>query len=119
MASLSLKKKIKFTAFAERRNQHTQVLCILRLQGPRERRSAADLTYPRMLQLQELGLAAKVTNTLEYEGEPQVFAEASKSEAWMDSMQEELSSLINNQNWTLVNLPPGRKAIRCGWIYKA
>jgi hypothetical protein len=36
----------------------------------------------------------------------------------MDSMQEELSSLINNQTWTLVDLPPGRKAIHCGWIYK-
>jgi hypothetical protein len=33
-------------------------------------------------------------------------------------MREELSSLINNQTWTLVDLPPGRKAIRCGWIYK-
>jgi hypothetical protein len=37
----------------------------------------------------------------------------------MDSMREELSSLINNQTWTLVDLPSGRKEIRCGWIYKA
>ena len=50
-----------------------------------------------MLQLQQLGLAATVSNTLDNEGEPQGFAEASKSEAWMDSMREELSSLINNQ----------------------
>jgi len=35
MASFSLKKKIKFTAFAEKRNQHTQVLCILFLQDLR------------------------------------------------------------------------------------
>ena len=33
-------------------------------QGPRERRSTAELTHARMLQLQELGLAATVTNTL-------------------------------------------------------
>ena len=38
---------------------------------------------------------------------------------WMDSMREELSSLINNLTWTLVDFPPGRKAIRCDWIYKA
>ena len=37
----------------------------------------------------------------------------------MDLMREELSSLMNNQTWTLVDFPPGRKAIRCGWIYKA
>jgi hypothetical protein len=36
----------------------------------------------------------------------------------MDSMQEELSSLISNQTWTFVDLPRERKAIRCGWIYK-
>jgi hypothetical protein len=38
-----------------------------------------------MLQLQELGLAAIVPNTLDNEGEPQAFAEASKSEAWIVS----------------------------------
>ena len=55
-------------------------------QGPRERRSTADLTHARMLQLQELGLAVTVAKILDTEGEPQGFAEASKSEAWMDSM---------------------------------
>jgi hypothetical protein len=39
-----------------------------------------------MLQLQELGLAATVINTLDNEGEPKGFAEAIKSEAWMVSM---------------------------------
>jgi hypothetical protein len=53
-----------------------------------------------MLQLQELELAATVTNTLDNEGKPQGFAEASKSEAWMDSMREELSSFMSNQTWT-------------------
>jgi len=88
-------------------------------QGPIERRYTVDLTHAIMLQLQELGLAATVTNTLDNEGEPQGFAEATKSEAWMDSIREELSSLINNKTWTLVDLPSRRKAIRCGWIYKA
>ena len=88
-------------------------------QGPRERRSTADLIHAGMLQLRELGLAATVTKTLDNEGEPQGFAEASQSEAWMDSMREQLSSLINNQTLTVVDLPPERKAMRCGWIYKA
>ena len=68
-----------------------------------------------MFQLQELGLAAIVTNTLNNEGEPQEFAEARKYEAWVDSMREELSSWINNQTWTFVDLPPERKAICRGW----
>jgi hypothetical protein len=72
-----------------------------------------------MLQLQELGLDSTVTNTLDNDGKPQRFVEASKSESWMDSMREELSSLMINQTWTLVELPSGRKAIRCGWIYMA
>jgi hypothetical protein len=48
-----------------------------------------------MLQLQDLGLAATVANTLDNESVSQGFAEARKSEAWMDSMREELSSVIN------------------------
>ena len=35
IASFSLQKKIKFTAFAEKRNQNTQFLWILRLQDLR------------------------------------------------------------------------------------
>jgi hypothetical protein len=37
----------------------------------------------------------------------------------MESMREELSSLTYNQTWTFVDLPSWRKAMRCGWIYKA
>ena len=56
-------------------------------QGPRERRSTADLPHARTLQPQELELTATVTNILDNEGEPRGFAEASKSEGWMDSMR--------------------------------
>jgi hypothetical protein len=128
MASSSLQKKIKFTAFAENRNEHNQgsfdPTCA-RLedsrdspQRPKERRSTADLTHARMLQLQELGLAATVINTQDNKVEPQGFVEASKYEAKIDSMQEELSSLIN-KNSVFLELSSGRKAMRCNWIYKA
>jgi hypothetical protein len=71
-----------------------------------------------MLQLQESGQARRARNALKNESKPQRFAEASKSKAraWMNSMREELSSLMNSQTWSLVDLPPGREAIRCGWI---
>ena len=57
------------------------------------------LCWPPSCKNTELGLAATVTNILDKEGEPQGFAAASKSEAWMDSMREELSCLINHQTW--------------------
>jgi hypothetical protein len=44
---------------------NTKLHCMLRNQGPRERRSTADLSHARMLQLQELGLAATLINRSE------------------------------------------------------
>lgn len=37
---------------------------------------------------------------------------------WMDAMTCELQSLIKNKTWTLQNLPAGKKAIECKWVYK-
>jgi len=48
------------------------------------------------------------------ESEVQGLAEASKSKAWMFSIQEELTILINEQIWNLVKLPSGRKT-HCDW----
>ena len=36
---------------------------------------------------------------------------------WKAAMDEEFHSLITNKTWRLTNLPPGRKAIRCKWVY--
>lgn len=36
---------------------------------------------------------------------------------WQAAMDEEFDSLITNKTWRLTNLPPGRKAIRCKWVY--
>jgi hypothetical protein len=44
-------------------------------QKPREKKSTADLTHAKLLQLQELGLAFAVTNTLDNESELQGFVE--------------------------------------------
>ena len=34
-------------------------------------------------------------------------------------MEEELQSLLANNTWTLVPLPPGRRAVKSKWVYKA
>lgn len=37
---------------------------------------------------------------------------------WIQAMDEEYKSLMNNNTWILTKLPPGKKAIPCKWVYK-
>ncbi|CAI7817938.1 unnamed protein product, partial [Closterium sp. NIES-53] len=37
-------------------------------------------------------------------------------EAWLASREDEFQSHMENETWTLTNLPPGRKALDCTWV---
>ena len=37
---------------------------------------------------------------------------------WKAAVDSEYNSLIENKTWKLVELPPGRKAIGCKWVFK-
>ena len=37
---------------------------------------------------------------------------------WMNALQEEMSSMQNNNVWELVDLPPRRKTIGNKWVLK-
>ena len=53
--------------------------------------------------------------------EPSTFQEAvsgTDASLWMTTMQEEVKALHKNKTWSLVELPEGRKAIGCEWVYK-
>lgn len=53
--------------------------------------------------------------------EPQSYEEAITSpdaKKWISAMEEEMSSLEENQTWRLEKLPSGRKTIKCKWVYK-
>uniref|UniRef100_A0A2N9GE70 CCHC-type domain-containing protein n=1 Tax=Fagus sylvatica TaxID=28930 RepID=A0A2N9GE70_FAGSY len=53
--------------------------------------------------------------------EPRTVQEAlssSVSDKWMKAMDDEMESMRTNQVWDLVDLPPGRKAIRNKWVLK-
>lgn len=37
---------------------------------------------------------------------------------WLAAMKDEYAALMRNNTWSLVHLPPGRKAIGCKWVFK-
>ncbi|WAO96990.1 Retrovirus-related Pol polyprotein from transposon TNT 1-94 [Fusarium falciforme] len=55
------------------------------------------------------------------QSEPRTFKEATQGphgRLWWGGLKDEHGSLIENDVWTLVTLPPGRKALRGKWVFK-
>ena len=50
--------------------------------------------------------------------EPHTFHEASSNPLWQQVMKEELDALHKTGTWDLVDLPSGKSAIGCKWVYK-
>ena len=53
--------------------------------------------------------------------EPQTLNEAlnsNYSKEWKEAADDEYQSLLKNETWDLVDLPEGRKAIDCKWVFK-
>ncbi|CAA0841034.1 cysteine-rich RLK (RECEPTOR-like protein kinase) 8, partial [Striga hermonthica] len=44
--------------------------------------------------------------------------EALTSPQWKKAMDTEYNALLHNNTWTLTELPPGKKAIGCRWVFK-
>ncbi|GKD22942.1 retrovirus-related pol polyprotein from transposon TNT 1-94 [Tanacetum coccineum] len=49
--------------------------------------------------------------------EEEEWFETQRREKWRIAMSEEMQSLQKNQTWELTNLPEGKKAIGCKWVY--
>ncbi|RKK66392.1 Retrovirus-related Pol polyprotein from transposon TNT 1-94 [Fusarium oxysporum] len=55
------------------------------------------------------------------QSEPRTFREATQGvhgKLWWGGLKDEHGSLAENGVWTLVTLPPGRKALRGKWVFK-
>ncbi|EGU86823.1 hypothetical protein FOXB_02659 [Fusarium oxysporum f. sp. conglutinans Fo5176] len=55
------------------------------------------------------------------QSEPRTFREATQGvhgKLWWGGLKDEYGSLVENGVWTLVTLPPGRKALRGKWVFK-
>lgn len=50
--------------------------------------------------------------------DPLYFHQAVKHKHWIEAMNAELNALEENKTWTVTQLPPDRKVIRCKWIFK-
>ncbi|PRQ60643.1 putative RNA-directed DNA polymerase [Rosa chinensis] len=50
--------------------------------------------------------------------EPQSFEEANHLAEWKQAMADELQALNDNNTWSIVQIPKGKKAVGCRWIYK-
>ncbi|XP_019429805.1 PREDICTED: uncharacterized protein LOC109337312, partial [Lupinus angustifolius] len=50
--------------------------------------------------------------------EPSTAKEALLSPVWKNSMQEEYDALLKLGTWSLVPLPPHKKAIGCKWVFR-
>jgi Reverse transcriptase (RNA-dependent DNA polymerase)/Integrase core domain/GAG-pre-integrase domain len=66
--------------------------------------------------------SARVARTDKSTGEPQTFDEAidhpEYSRQWEEAILDEYNSLVKNSTWILTELPEGRKAISCKWVFK-
>lgn len=68
----------------------------------------------------ELAFALSAAEIIESE-EPNNYEEARSGKDWKKwnaGMDDEMSSLNKNKTWYLTDLPKGKKAIGCRWLYK-
>jgi len=66
----------------------------------------------------EVGRELDAGLLLAVDGEPTSFDEARGEEEWRKAMLDELSSIEQNDTWSLVDLPPGHRAIGLKWVFK-
>ena len=50
--------------------------------------------------------------------DPVTFNQAVQHKHWVDAMNCELAALELNGTWEIVDLPPGKTAIACKWLFK-
>ncbi|KAJ9129756.1 hypothetical protein P3X46_035250, partial [Hevea brasiliensis] len=63
----------------------------------------------------------KIPILLNVEDDPKTFQEAMTTRDvafWKEAINDEMDSLLFNNTWVLVDLPPGSKPIGCKWVFR-
>ena len=63
----------------------------------------------------------KIPMVLNLEEDPKTFNEAMSSRDvafWQEAINDEMDSILSNNTWVLVDLPPGSKPIGCKWVFR-
>ena len=63
----------------------------------------------------------KIPRVLQIEEDPKTYKEAMTSRDasfWKEAINYEMDSIMSNQTWELVNLPPRSKPIGCKWVFR-
>jgi hypothetical protein len=58
---------------------------------------------------------------LNMEDDPTTFSQAMSSKDvvfWKETVNDEIDSILSNNTWVLVDLPPGSKPIGCKWVFR-
>lgn len=50
--------------------------------------------------------------------EPQSYKDAIEEENWRFVVEDEIVALDDLGTWTFVDLPPGKKALGCKWVFR-
>lgn len=74
---------------------------------------AASLSYHR-LSSSYLAFSSSISQITE----PSTFKQASANPHWCRAMETELLALEANKTWQLTDLPPGKEAIGCKYVFK-
>ena len=51
------------------------------------------------------------------ESDTQTYEYVAHDPIWQTTMKEEYNSLQKNDTWELVDLPLGRKLVKCKWVF--
>ncbi|KAJ0440838.1 putative RNA-directed DNA polymerase [Helianthus annuus] len=66
------------------------------------------------LSFENMCFTASLNKTIE----PSTYEETVGDPRWVEAMNKEMDALFRNNTWILTDLPQGRKAIGCKWVYR-